>query len=312
MPEESNHNERQQPTRPGEPQDTPATVEQSPTAQPLKDGSAAATGRPLAHGADPAAKELAGTAGSADPREVSANEPLSPTAEGEGESQSGPDASTEAASAVDTTVSADEVEAAMQQMLQASEKPSAEDGAAELTDAEQVPVSAGEVEAAMQEILAAAEPAAGRSASGGAARAAGRPVSAAEPRQATQATGGTTEQAGVEAAATAGESPPNTTAFEAPEFSAAGRAADVFGIDLLDDVELDVKIELGRTEMYIEDVLGLGVGSVVKLDKAAGDPVDIFVNDRLVARGEVLVLNDNFCVRINDILSPIPELETER
>jgi flagellar motor switch protein FliN/FliY len=63
--------------------------------------------------------------------------------------------------------------------------------------------------------------------------------------------------------------------------------------------------------MYIEDVLGLAPGSVVELDKAAGDPVDIFVNDRLVARGEVLVLNENFCVRVNDILSPIPELDKQ-
>jgi flagellar motor switch protein FliN/FliY len=53
----------------------------------------------------------------------------------------------------------------------------------------------------------------------------------------------------------------------------------------------------------------LGVGAVVELDKLAGDPVDIYVNERLVARGEVLVLNDNFCVRINQIHSPIPELE---
>lgn len=79
-------------------------------------------------------------------------------------------------------------------------------------------------------------------------------------------------------------------------------------IDLLDDVELEVTVELGRAEMYIEDVLRLKVGSVVELDRLAGDPVDIFVNRRLVARGEVLVLNDNFCVRINDIVSPIPEL----
>jgi flagellar motor switch protein FliN/FliY len=64
--------------------------------------------------------------------------------------------------------------------------------------------------------------------------------------------------------------------------------------------------------MYIEDVLRLGVGSVVELDKLAGDPVDIFVNDRLVARGEVLVLNENFCVRINDILSPAPGVESTR
>lgn len=97
--------------------------------------------------------------------------------------------------------------------------------------------------------------------------------------------------------------------FVAPEFSDEVPAAEVASIDLLDDVELNVKIELGRTQMYIEDVLKLHVGSVIVLDKLAGDPVDIYVNERLVARGEVLVLNDNFCVRINDILSPVPELE---
>lgn len=75
------------------------------------------------------------------------------------------------------------------------------------------------------------------------------------------------------------------------------------GIDLLGDVNLQVKIELGRTKMLVEDVLRLCEGSVVELDKLAGDPVDVYVNDRPVARGEVLVLNDNFCVRINEILS---------
>jgi len=74
-------------------------------------------------------------------------------------------------------------------------------------------------------------------------------------------------------------------------------------IDLLRDVQLNVKIELGRSRMYIEDILKLGEGSVVELDKLAGDPVDVFVNNRLVARGEVLVLNDNFCVRIGEIIA---------
>lgn len=74
-------------------------------------------------------------------------------------------------------------------------------------------------------------------------------------------------------------------------------------IELLGDVNLNVKIELGRTRMLVEDVLRLGSGAVVELDKLAGDPVDVFVNDRLVARGEVLVLNDNFCVRISQIIS---------
>lgn len=75
-------------------------------------------------------------------------------------------------------------------------------------------------------------------------------------------------------------------------------------LDLLSDVQLHVRIELGRTRMYVEDVLQLGDGAVVELDKLAGDPVDVFVNDRHVARGEVLVLNDNFCVRINEIIDP--------
>jgi flagellar motor switch protein FliN/FliY len=77
---------------------------------------------------------------------------------------------------------------------------------------------------------------------------------------------------------------------------------DSQGLDLLGDVELNVKIELGRAQMLIEEVLKLAEGSVVELDKLAGDPVDVLVNDRLVARGEVLVLNDNFCVRISEIV----------
>jgi|GEM_PF-1046056 len=97
--------------------------------------------------------------------------------------------------------------------------------------------------------------------------------------------------------------------FEPPDLDAGAAGEDVGNIGLLDDVELDVKVELGRTELYIEEVLRLGAGSVVELDQLAGDPVDVYVNERLVARGEVLVLNENFCVRINEIVSPVPELE---
>lgn len=79
------------------------------------------------------------------------------------------------------------------------------------------------------------------------------------------------------------------------------------GIDLLGDVDLDVSIELGRTEMLVEDVLKLQSGSVVELDKLAGDPVDVYVNGRLVARGEVLVLNDNFCIRVSEIVADLEE-----
>jgi len=97
--------------------------------------------------------------------------------------------------------------------------------------------------------------------------------------------------------------PPGAAPLAMPDFGAGGTSADDKEIGLLGDVRLDVKIELGRTDLYIEEVLKLGNGSVVELDRLAGDPVDVIVNDRLVARGEVLVLNDNFCVRISEILA---------
>jgi flagellar motor switch protein FliN len=92
------------------------------------------------------------------------------------------------------------------------------------------------------------------------------------------------------------------SAFEPHTFERNGVPDGSRSIDLLSDVNLNVKIELGRTRMLVEDVLKLAEGAVVELDKLAGDPVDVYVNDRHIARGEVLVLNDNFCVRINEIM----------
>lgn len=99
----------------------------------------------------------------------------------------------------------------------------------------------------------------------------------------------------------------STSAYELPSVEQTSDADDdqASGLALLSDVTLKVKIELGRTKMYVEDVLKLNADAVIELDKAAGDPVDIFVNDRLVARGEVLVLNENFCVRISEIINQI-------
>lgn len=97
----------------------------------------------------------------------------------------------------------------------------------------------------------------------------------------------------------------NPSPFSYPELGSGGsRTVESFPLSALQDVELDLRIELGRTELLIEEVLKLREGSVVPLDKLAGDPVDILVNGRLVARGEVLVLNDNFCVRVAEILTP--------
>lgn len=101
--------------------------------------------------------------------------------------------------------------------------------------------------------------------------------------------------------------PSDTAGFQLPNLNQVLRDAQASSIDLLRDVELNVKIELGRSRMLVEDVLKLAEGSVVELDKLAGDPVDVFVNDRLVARGEVLVLNDNFCVRVNEIVAGAKE-----
>ena len=84
----------------------------------------------------------------------------------------------------------------------------------------------------------------------------------------------------------------------APESDPAERQP----IDLLGEVEMDLRIELGRTQMRLEEVLQLRGGSVVALDKLAGDPVDVFVNGRLIARGEVLVMNDNFCIRVTELV----------
>jgi len=99
-----------------------------------------------------------------------------------------------------------------------------------------------------------------------------------------------------------GDAPAGVSSYRLPEFSPAAPTTEAATLDLIRDVELDLKIELGRTHMYLEDVLKLRRGSVVPLDKMAGDPVDIFVNGRLIARGEVLVLNDNFCVRVAELI----------
>src|SRR4029078_3978092 len=90
--------------------------------------------------------------------------------------------------------------------------------------------------------------------------------------------------------------------FPFPQFTGAAPPTRAATLELMRDVELDLTIELGRTHMHLEDVLKLKQGAVVALDKRAGAPADIYVNGRLIARGEVLVLNDNFCVRVAELI----------
>jgi flagellar motor switch protein FliN/FliY len=101
----------------------------------------------------------------------------------------------------------------------------------------------------------------------------------------------------------AAQLPPGVKPFELRDLFGAAPANEQASLDLLRDVQLDLKIELGRTQMHLEDVLRMKQGAVVTLDKLAGDPVDIYANGRLIARGEVLVLNDNFCVRVAELIS---------
>lgn len=80
-------------------------------------------------------------------------------------------------------------------------------------------------------------------------------------------------------------------------------------IDLLLDVPLQITVELGRTRMLIKDVLELGIGSVVELNKLAGESVEVFVNNKLIAKGEVVVIDENFAVRITSIINPQDRLQ---
>jgi flagellar motor switch protein FliN/FliY len=96
---------------------------------------------------------------------------------------------------------------------------------------------------------------------------------------------------------------PGLAPFQFKDLAGAPASGEKATLELLQDVDLDLRIELGRTQMHLEDVLKLKRGSVVPLDKLAGEPVDVFVNGRMVARGEVLVLNDNFCVRVTELVT---------
>ena len=80
-------------------------------------------------------------------------------------------------------------------------------------------------------------------------------------------------------------------------------------LDFLLDIPLDVSVELGRTSMLINDLLQLGQGSVIELSKLAGEPLEILVNSRLIARGEAVVINEKFGVRITDIISPLERVK---
>ncbi|NPU84732.1 MAG: flagellar motor switch protein FliN [Syntrophaceae bacterium] len=83
-------------------------------------------------------------------------------------------------------------------------------------------------------------------------------------------------------------------------------------LDFILDIPLTLNVELGRNRMLISDLLQLGQGSVIELAKLAGEPMDVYVNQRLIARGEVVVVNEKFGIRLTDIVSPVDRINNLR
>ena len=80
-------------------------------------------------------------------------------------------------------------------------------------------------------------------------------------------------------------------------------------LDFILDIPLEISVELGRTRMLIQDLLKLGQGSVIELTKAAGETLEILANNRLIAKGDVVVINDKYGIRLTEVISPVERLE---
>ena len=88
------------------------------------------------------------------------------------------------------------------------------------------------------------------------------------------------------------------------------RAHRTCELDLILDIPLNVRVEMGQVKMLVHDLLQLGQGSIIELNKQVGDQLDIFVNDKLIARGEAVVLDDKFGIRVTDIVSPLERVKS--
>lgn len=118
--------------------------------------------------------------------------------------------------------------------------------------------------------------------------------------------------AALAAAGSQGQAPMAAAGAGAASGASAAPKADapqVQSLDFILDIPLKVTVELGRTKMAIRDILQLAQGSVVELSKFAGEPLEVLVNDKLIARGEVVVVNEKFGIRLTDIISPVERIE---
>jgi flagellar motor switch protein FliN/FliY len=101
---------------------------------------------------------------------------------------------------------------------------------------------------------------------------------------------------------------PNVQSVQFPNLYPQAGAGDQGNIGLLMDVYMEMTVELGRTKRLIREILGMGEGTIIELDKLAGEPVDILVNHKLIAKGEVVVIDENFGVRVTEIVSPMERM----
>ena len=102
--------------------------------------------------------------------------------------------------------------------------------------------------------------------------------------------------------------PPNVQPVQFANLQPSAGSSEQGNIGLLMDVYMEMTVELGRTKKLIKDILGIGEGTIIELDKLAGEPVDILVNHKLIAKGEVVVIDENFGVRVTEIVSPMERM----
>ena len=106
-------------------------------------------------------------------------------------------------------------------------------------------------------------------------------------------------------------SPPQSreTSSQTPGLSKGSEATSSFNLDFILDIPIEVTVELGRSKMLVSELFRLGQGSVIELSKLAGETLEILANQKLIARGEVVVVNDKYGVRLTEVISPMEHIE---
>jgi flagellar motor switch protein FliN/FliY len=100
----------------------------------------------------------------------------------------------------------------------------------------------------------------------------------------------------------------NVQAVQFPNLMSQATSQEQANISLIMDVYMEMTVELGRTKKFVKEILSMGEGTIIELDKLAGEPVDILVNHKLIAKGEVVVIDENFGVRVTEIVSPMERM----